>query len=276
MPSKTLIRTVKGSVATITLYRPNRYNALNGQMVEELLEAVHTCQEDRAVRAVVLTGAGQAFCAGGDVREFIEHADAITSHVTQLLGPLHSVISSLCRMPKPVIAGVSGVAAGAGMGLAMACDLVVAAESARFTMAYTKIGLPPDAGSSYFLPRLVGLRRAMELTFTNRVLAAEEAKAWGLVNRVVPDAELATAVDALANELASGPTLALGWAKRLLLMSDQTSLETQMDNEAKLIALSSETADFREGVQAFTEKRMPTFRGQEEQAEYGDRPVELL
>jgi 2-(1,2-epoxy-1,2-dihydrophenyl)acetyl-CoA isomerase len=263
MAYKALIHTVKGSVATITLNRPDRYNALNRQMVEELLEVVLACHEDRAVRAVVLTGAGQAFCAGGDVREFIEHTGTLALHVKRLLMSLHSVITCICRMSKPVIAGVGGVAAGAGMGLAMACDLAVAAESARFTMAYTKIGLPPDAGSSYFLPRLVGLRRAMELTFTNRVLTAEEAKEWGLVNRVVPDAELVTAVDAMANELATGPTLALGRAKRLLFMSDHASLETQMENEAQLIALSSQTADFREGVQAFAEKRTPAFSGQE-------------
>lgn len=263
MAPETLIHTVKGAVATITLNRPDRYNALNGQMVEELREAVLACHEDRAVRAVVLAGAGQAFCAGGDVREFIEHASTLALYVKQLLVSLHSVTLSICRMSKPVIAKVGGVSAGAGMGLAMVCDLAVAAESARFTMAYTKIGLSPDAGSSYFLSRLVGLRRAMELTFTNRVLTADEAKAWGLVNQVVPDAELTTAVDALAHEMAIGPTLALGRAKRLLLMSDRASLETQLEHEAQLIALSIQTADFREGVQAFAEKRTPAFRGQD-------------
>jgi 2-(1,2-epoxy-1,2-dihydrophenyl)acetyl-CoA isomerase len=259
MAYKAVMYTVKGSVATITLNRPDRYNALNKQLVEELLEAVLACHDDRAVRAVVLMGAGPAFCAGGDVRELNEHTGTLALHVKRLLTPLHSVISSICRMSKPVIAGVGGVAAGAGMGLAMACDLVVAAESARFTMAYTKLGLPPDAGSSYFLPRLVGLRRAMELTFTNRVLTADEAKEWGLVNRVVPDAEFFTAVNLLANELAGGSTLALGRAKRLLFMSDQATLETQMENEAKLIALSSQSADFHEGVKAFAEKRAPAF-----------------
>ncbi|CBE69640.1 MAG: enoyl-CoA hydratase [Candidatus Methylomirabilis oxygeniifera] len=262
MAYKTLIYTVQGSVATITLNRPECYNALNGQMVEELLEAVLTSREDRTVRVVVLMGAGQAFCAGGDVGELIEHADTLTLHVKRLLVSLHGVISCICRMPKPVIAGVGGVAAGAGMGLAMACDLAVATQSARFTMAYTRLGLPPDAGSSYFLPRLVGLRRAMELTFTNRILTAGEAAAWGLVNRVVPDAEFVTTVRAMADELASGSRLALGRAKRLLFMSDHASLETQMENEAQLIALSSQSADVREGLTAFAEKRPPIFSGQ--------------
>jgi 2-(1,2-epoxy-1,2-dihydrophenyl)acetyl-CoA isomerase len=263
MAYKTLMYTVKGSVATITMDRPNCYNALNGQMAEELLEAVLTSREDRTVRVVVLMGAGQAFCAGGDVGELIEHADTLTLHVKRLLVSLHSVISCICRMSKPVIAGVGGVTAGAGMGLAMACDLAVATQSARFTMAYTRLGLPPDAGSSYFLPRLVGLRRAMELTFTNRILTADEAKEWGLINRVVPDAEFVTAVRAMADELAAGSSLALSRAKRLLFMSDHASLETQMENEAQLIALSSQSADVREGLKAFTEKRPPIFSGQE-------------
>lgn len=259
MAYKTLIYAVTNSVATITLNRPDCYNALSREMVEELLEAVLTCREDRAVHAVVLTGAGQAFCAGGDVRELMAHDGTIALHVKWLLASMHSIISCLCRMSKPVVAGVGGVAAGAGMGLVMACDLVVADESARFTMAYTKLGLPPDAGSSYFLPRLVGLRRAMELTFTNRVLTAEEAREWGLINRVVPDGGSSTAARAWADELVCGPALALGRAKRLLLMSDHVNLETQMENEAQLISLSSQSADFREGVAAFVEKRTPAF-----------------
>lgn len=259
MAYKTLIYAVTNSVATITLNRPDCYNALSREMVEELLEAVLTCREDRAVHAVVLTGAGQAFCAGGDVRELMAHDGTIALHVKWLLASMHSIISCLCRMSKPVVAGVGGVAAGAGMGLVMACDLVVADESARFTMAYTKLGLPPDAGSSYFLPRLVGLRRAVELTLTNRVLTAEEAREWGLINRVVPDGGSSAAARTWADELACGPVLALGRAKRLLLMSDHVNLETQMENEAQLISLSSQSADFREGVTAFVEKRTPAF-----------------
>ena len=257
-----LIYAVKDQVATITMNRPDRYNALSVRMAEEFSEAVVACDEDREIRAVILTGAGRAFCAGGDVKEFVEHLDSIAHHLRPLVTLLHGAISRMNRMAKPVIAAVNGVAAGGGMSLAMACDLAVAAESARFTLAYSKIGATPDGSSSYFLPRLVGLRRAFELTYTNRILTAKEAETWGLVNRVVPDAEFPAAVNALAAELAAGPTLALGRAKRLFSISQHESLESQMENETQLIALSSKTADFREGVKAFTEKRTPLFRGQ--------------
>ncbi len=263
MKHKEVIFEVKDRVATITINRPDRYNALTLRMVEELLEVVVACDEDRGIRTVVLTGAGQAFCADGDVREFVERAATLSLHLKRLLIFFHGTISCIARMSKPVIAGVNGVAAGAGMSLAMACDLAVAAESARFTMAYSKIGATPDGSSTYFLPRLVGLRRALELTYTNRVLTADEAAAWGLVNRVVPDAEFAASVNALATELAAGPTLALGRAKRLFFMSEHESLETQMENETQLIALSSKTSDFREGIKAFAEKRRPIFSGHE-------------
>jgi 2-(1,2-epoxy-1,2-dihydrophenyl)acetyl-CoA isomerase len=261
MEDRALTYAVKGQIATITLSRPDCYNAMNLRMVEELFDAVSACDEDREVRAVVLTGAGQAFCAGGDLREFIERSETISHHLKRLLTLLHGTISRISRMPKPFIAGVNGVAAGAGMSLAMACDLAVAADSARFTMAYSKIGATPDGSSTYFLRRLVGLRRALELIYTNRVLTAKEAETWGLVNRAVPDAEFAATLNTLATELAAGPTLALGRAKRLMLMSGQESLETQMENEAQLIVLSSRTADFREGIKAFAEKRKPVFGG---------------
>jgi 2-(1,2-epoxy-1,2-dihydrophenyl)acetyl-CoA isomerase len=236
---------------------------MNVSMVEELQEAVLAADEDPEVRAVVLTGAGQAFSAGGDVKEFVERIETLPLHLRRLLTSFHGIISRIARMPKPVIAAVNGVAAGAGMSLAMACDLAVAARSARFTMAYSRIGATPDGSSTYFLPRLLGRRRALELTLTNRVLTAEEAETWGLVNRTVPDAEFTAAVSALAAELAAGPTLAFGRAKRLFLMSEHESLETQMEHEAQLIARSSKTPDFREGITAFTEKRRPAFSGHE-------------
>lgn len=261
MTHKELIYAVRDQVATITINRPERYNALSLRMMEEFLEVVLACDEDRAVRAVIVTGTGPAFCSGGDVKEFVQSIEALPLHLKRLTTFFHGAISRMCRMSKPVIAAVNGIAAGAGMSLAMACDLVVAAESARFTLAYSKIGATPDGSSTYFLPRLVGVRRALELIYTNRVLTAKEAEAWGLINRVVADGEFPAAVGALATELAAGPTLAFGGAKRLMLMGQHEGLETQMEHETHLIALSSTTADFREGVKAFVEKRRPLFTG---------------
>src|ERR1051325_1612899 len=184
---------VKEGVGTITLNRPEAYNALNLTLGRDLFHAALEADEDRAVRCIVITGAGKAFCAGGDVKGFADNADRIGALIKELTTYLHGAISRLCRSDKPVIMAVNGVAAGGGMSLALAGDLVLAAESARFTMAYSKIAATPDGSSSYYLPRLIGLRRAMELYFTNRVLSAREAEAWGLVTRVVPDAELASA-----------------------------------------------------------------------------------
>lgn len=261
MAYQTLLLEVKDQVATITLNRPDAYNAVNDAMAEELHLAILDCDEDPGVRAVVLTGAGKAFCAGGDVKNFVENLDRISYHLKRLIVPLHAAVSRMARMPKPVVAAVNGVAAGAGMSLALASDVVVASESVRFTMAYSKIGATPDGSSTYFLPRLVGMRRALELIYTNRVLTAREALDWGIVNRVVPDGEALKAATDLARELAQGPTAALGHAKRLIFLSGQESLETQMENEAQQIAAMAKTGDFREGVTAFAQKRSPSFKG---------------
>jgi len=251
-----------GEVATITLNRPDAYNALSLTLGRELFQAALEIDEDPNVRCVVITGAGKAFCAGGDVKDFTENLARIGIHIKELTTYLHGAVSRLCRSDKPVIMAVNGVAAGGGLSLALSGDLVLAAESARFTMAYSKIAATPDGSSSYFLPRLIGLRRAMELYFTNRVLSAAEALEWGLITRVVPDAELRIAAATLAHELAQGPTKAFGRAKRLFHQSTWESLETQMELEAQAIAASGHTADFREGVTAFANKKTPTFRGQ--------------
>src|SRR5207245_2925849 len=181
------------------------YNALNLALGRELFHATLQADEDRAVRCVVITGAGKAFCAGGDVKDFNDNPDRIGTLIKELTTYLHGAVSRLARTAKPVIMAVNGVAAGGGMSLALAGDLVVAAESTKFTMAYSKIAASPDGSSSYFLPRMIGLRRALELHYTNRVLSAREAMDWGLVNRVHPDAEFPGAVAGLARELARGP-----------------------------------------------------------------------
>jgi 2-(1,2-epoxy-1,2-dihydrophenyl)acetyl-CoA isomerase len=249
-------------VATLTLNRPDAFNALDLALGRDLFHAVLEVDDDPNVRAIVVTGAGKAFCAGGDVKGFADNLDRIGALIKELTTYLHGAVSRLCRSDKPVIMAINGVAAGGGMSLALAGDLVLAAESARFTMAYSKIGATPDGSSTYYLPRLIGVRRAMELYFTNRVLTAREAYDWGLVSRVVPDAELGAAVQALARELAQGPTKAFGGAKRLFHQSTWESLETQMELEAQAIAASGRTEDFRAGVTAFANKQpVPVFRG---------------
>ena len=248
-------------VATITLNRPEAFNAFNLKLGHEIFDAALEVDEDPGVRCVVITGAGKAFCAGGDVKEFVDNLGRIGAHVKELTTYLHGAVSRLARSDKPVIVGVNGIAAGGGFALALTGDIVIAAESARFTMAYSKIAATPDGSSTYFLPRLVGLRRALDLYLTNRVLSAKEALEWGLVTRVAPDAEFRSAVDALARELALGPTKAYGAAKRLFHQSTWESLETQMELETQAIARSGHTADFREGVTAFAAKKTPTFTG---------------
>jgi 2-(1,2-epoxy-1,2-dihydrophenyl)acetyl-CoA isomerase len=251
----------RDQVATITLNRPDAYNSLNLALGRELFHAVLDVDDDPDVRCIVVTGAGRAFCAGGDVKDFADNLDRIGALVKELTTYMHGAVSRLSRSDKPVITAINGVAAGGGFSFALTGDLVVAGESARFTMAYSKIAATPDGSSSYFLPRLIGLRRAMELYFTNRVLSAREAHEWGLVTRVVPDAELKPTVDALARDLAQGPTKAYGSAKRLFHQSTWESLETQMELEAQAIAASGRTEDFRGGVTAFANKKTPTFRG---------------
>lgn len=252
---------IAAGVATITLNRPDAFNALNLALGRELFSAVLEVDEDPAVRCVVITGAGKAFCGGGDVKDFAQNLTRVGILIKELTTFVHGAVSRLVRTPKPVITAVNGVAAGGGFSLALAGDLVIAAESARFTMAYSRIAATPDGSCSYWLPRLVGLRRAVELFYTNRVLTAKEALDWGIVTRVVPDGELPAAVKQLAAELAQGPTLALGRGKLLFHSSTAESLETQMELESQSIAASGHTEDFAEGVRAFLEKRQPAFKG---------------
>src|SRR5258705_10983372 len=207
MTYETLRYEVKDGIGTITLNRPDAYNALNLALGRDLFHAALEADEDRAVRCILITGAGKAFCAGGDVKDFADNPARIGILIKELTTYLHGAVSRLARAQKPVIMAINGVAAGGGLSFALSGDLVVATESAKFTMAYSKIAAPPDGSSSYFLPRLIGIRRALELHYTNRVLNAREAMEWGLVNRVHPDAEFASAVGALARELAHGPTL---------------------------------------------------------------------
>jgi 2-(1,2-epoxy-1,2-dihydrophenyl)acetyl-CoA isomerase len=252
---------ISDGIATITLNRPEAFNALDLQLAQEFHDAIIACSEDEAVRVVVITGTGRAFCAGGDVKGFCEKIDTIGAHVKLLTTALHGAVSRMIRMPKPTITAINGVAAGGGMSLALAGDLVLATESARFTMAYTQIGASPDGSSSFFLPRLVGVKRALELTFLNPVLSARQALEWGLVNQVFADEQFRQEVQQIARQLAQGPTQAYGRAKALFYSSTSETLETQMEHEAQNIAASGKTSDFREGIFAFVDKRQPTFQG---------------
>ena len=252
---------LRDGVAHVTLNRPEAGNALNLKLAQDLLSAVMRCDEEPEVRAVVLAGAGRMFCVGGDLRSFIEQGERLSHHLKEVTTYLHAAVSRMARMDPPVVAAVHGAAAGAGLSLTCACDLVVATESARFSMAYTKAGLTPDGSSTYYLSRLVGFKRAMELTLTNRELMAQEAEEWGIVTRVVPDDDLSENVTELASQLAAGATKALGAAKRLLHIGWTETLETQMENETQTIADIACTADAREGIAAFMEKRSPEFTG---------------
>jgi 2-(1,2-epoxy-1,2-dihydrophenyl)acetyl-CoA isomerase len=261
MSSQPLHYEVHDAVATITLDRPDALNALDLAMGRALFDAALAADEDRGVRCVVITGAGNAFCAGGDVKSFHESGDRIGHLVKELTTYLHGAISRLMRSPKPFITAVNGVAAGGGMSLALSGDLVVASESAKFALAYSRIGATPDGSSSYFLPRLIGVRRALELHYLNRTLSAREALDWGLITRVLPDAGFRAEAAKLARQLAQGPTLAFGRAKELFHRSTTESLETQMELEAQAIAASGHTEDFRNAVAAFVAKKAPQFRG---------------
>jgi 2-(1,2-epoxy-1,2-dihydrophenyl)acetyl-CoA isomerase len=261
MKLETLLFDVADGVARITLNRPDHANSLDRAMGMDLMQVAIRCDEDPAIRAVLLTGAGRMFCGGGDLATFAAQGEGLPSYIKETTTYLHAAVSRFARMDAPLIAAVNGSAGGAGLSLVCACDLVLAAESAKLTMAYTRIGFTPDGGSTFYLPRIVGMRRALELALTNRVLTAAEAAELGIVTRVVPDAHLEGEARALAAELAAGPTAALGGAKRLLYGSFEQSLETQMELEARAIAAASGTADGREGMAAFLEKRAAEFGG---------------
>lgn len=257
---KVLFDVVDG-VGAITLNRPDKANAMDLEVMETLMRLAITCDESSDIRAVVITGAGKFFSAGGDMASFQDAGDNAGALVKEMTTHYHAAISRFSRMDAPIIAAVNGMAAGAGFSLAAACDLSIAAQSAQFLSAYTAGARSPDGSSTYFLPRLIGTRRAMELFLTNRRLSAQEALAWGLINRVVADEDLMGETMALARELADGPTLAHGVVKSLMHRSLSGTLETQMELESRGIAAMSHTEDAKEGAAAFLEKRSPNYKG---------------
>ncbi len=254
----TVTLTVAEHVATLTLNRPDVANTMDLAFGQEFHAAALQLAADPAVRAVILTGAGKQFCFGGDLRGMMAGGDNIQQYLRELTSNLHAGLSILARMNAPVIAAVNGTAAGAGVGLVLAADLAIAAQSAKVSLAYTGVGLTPDGATSFLLPRAVGHKRAMELLLTNRTLSAEECLQWGLVNQVVPDEQLRAEALKLATRLANGPTQAFGDTKRLLLAS-AGALETQLAAESQTIAHRGASAEAREGLSAFLEKRKPSY-----------------
>lgn len=251
------------SAAVITLNRPAALNALTPLMAREFISAIKEARE-RGARALVLTGAGRAFCAGGDLREMREVAERegrIEAFFDEPLGLLNECILLLQQLPLPVIAAVNGAASGGGCNLALACDIVIAAESARFNQAFVRVGLSPDCGGTYVLPRLVGLKRAAELLMTGEQVDAPTAVEMGMINRAVADAELMNEALSLAVRLAQSPTAAIAQTKMLLAASATNNLGAQLEAERQAQIESGKTKDFLEGVAAFIEKRPPRFTG---------------
>jgi len=245
---------------TITLNRPEAANGFDFELAEQLHAAAIEADQSAEVRAVLLTGAGRFFSAGGDVKLFAGAGDDVGRSLHRLTTHIHGAAALFHRMDAPVVVAVNGVAAGGGFSLSLCGDLVVAGESATFMMAYTTVGLSMDGTSSYFLPRLIGLRRTQELLLTNRRLSAAEALDWGLITRVVPDDRLLDEARALAAGLAAGPVACHGVCKRLLAQSFGNGLETQSELEARGIADTSRGPEGQEGLGAFMEKRKPDFR----------------
>jgi len=254
---ETLLVEQDDSVLTVTLNRPQVRNAMNDQMWDELLDVFRRAATDDTVRVIVMAGAGGAFCSGAD----LSGTSGLMQQPLVHMRHVGDVALALHRLPKPTIAKVAGVAAGAGCNLALGCDLVVASEEARFSEIFARRGLSIDFGGSWVLPRLIGLHKAKELAFFADVISAAEAERFGIVNRVVPAAELDGFVDDWAKRLASGPPLALSMTKTLLNASSSATMDEALEDEARSQAVNLRTEDVTEAMRAFVEKREPTFKG---------------
>jgi 2-(1,2-epoxy-1,2-dihydrophenyl)acetyl-CoA isomerase len=259
-PQDPVILEEQGAIAVIRLNRPDVLNALDIPLAEALLAAVESVARKPEIRAIVIRGAGRAFCAGGDVGSF-RGKDDVSEHVDALIQPFHKALEIMSRLPQPTIAMLHGAVAGAGLSMALACDFAVAADDAKFTLAYARIGASPDGSSTWFLPRVVGLRKAKEIALLADLFDAAEAYRLGLVNRIVPLERLEEEVMALASRLAAGPTAAYGRMKSLLHGSFDATLSQQLEAERQAFRDSTGTEDFAEGVAAFVEKRAARFKG---------------
>lgn len=260
MAFETILFQVENGVATITLNRPEKLNAFNDQMIDETAVAFKQASRDKEIRCVVLTGNGRAFSSGQDLADVVARGDSF-SIGEHLRHGYHKLIKQMVQLEKPIIGAINGIAAGAGCGVALATDIRIAADSASFMLAFSKVGLVPDSGTNWFLPRLIGQARAYEMAITADKIPAETALAWGLVNRVVPAAQLMETVTAWAGPLATGPTLAYGLAKRAMNQAWNSDLFGALEYEAHLQEIAGRSHDNKEGVTAFLEKREAKFRG---------------
>ena len=251
-----------GHLAIITLNRPEQMNALHLEMSEELLDAAFHCDSDKQIRAVVTTGAGKMFCAGGDLKTFLAEGDEVSAYVTKMATILHAAIARFNRMAPPVVMAINGTAAGGGFSFALSGDFSIASDKAKFVSAYTASGLSPDASSTYFIAKHIGLLRAKELVLTNRVLSAAEALDWGLVSRVVAHQSLMDDALSLGQKLANGPTRAYGMAKKLLHTAYSESIESQLEFESQGISSMMNTDDARHALDSFVNKTEPKFSGE--------------
>jgi 2-(1,2-epoxy-1,2-dihydrophenyl)acetyl-CoA isomerase len=250
----------ENGIARLTLNRPKVGNAIDVPLARALMEAAIECDEDETIRVVTLTGAGRLFCAGGDVGGFAAAGDKIPNLLKELSAYVHSAVARFSRMGKPMLTIINGPAAGAGFNLSLLGDIALAASSAHFTLAYTAIGLSPDGGSTWLLPRLVGLRRAQEFALLNKRVSAQEAAELGMITRMVDDASLVEEAEAIAQQLAASATRALGRTRNLLANSFSNALEEHLEQESRNIAAAGRDSEGREGVAAFLAKRKPDFR----------------
>ena len=249
-------------ILTVTLNRPDKLNAFNPEMHQLLRDALEVARDEAGVRAVLLTGSGRGFCAGQDLSERNLSADAAPIDLSVSLGSNYNpLVRRLRALPKPVVCAVNGVAAGAGANIALACDIVLAARSASFVQSFARLGLVPDSGGTYFLPRLVGSARAMGLALLGERLSAEEAERWGLIWRALDDERLVEEATRIAQALAAGPTRGYGLIKKALYASAGNSLDSQLDLERDLQREAGFSEDYREGVAAFLQKRKPAYKG---------------